>query len=134
MKNLFRSTMMALLFSVPLFTGAQVPVMNSYPSATAVLFLDFDGHTLDNTAWNYNGPIVCDASGMTNTNIVSVFNRVAEDYRPFNINVTTDESKYLAAPIDRRIRVVLTVSHQWYGAAGGVAFVGSFTWGDDLAG
>ncbi|MBL0269208.1 MAG: T9SS type A sorting domain-containing protein [Chitinophagaceae bacterium] len=131
MKNLFRSTMMALLFSVPLFTGAQVPVMNSYPSATAVLFLDFDGHTLDNTAWNYNGPIVCDASGMTNTNIVSVFNRVAEDYRPFNINVTTDESKYLAAPIDRRIRVVLTVSHQWYGAAGGVAFVGSFTWGDD---
>lgn len=131
MKNLYRSLMMALLFSVPFLSRAQVPVLNSLPSASAVLFLDFDGHTVDNTAWNYDGPIFCGASGMTNTNITSVFNRVAEDYRPFNINVTTDSTKYLAAPINMRMRVILTVNHEWYGAAGGVAFVGSFTWGDD---
>ncbi len=131
MKNLYKSVLMALLFAGALKTNAQVPVMSSYPSATAVLFLDFDGHTVTNTSWNYAGPIVCAPSGLDNTKITSIFNRVSEDYRPFNINVTTDSTKYLAAPIDRRMRVILTTSWEWYGAAGGVAFISSFTWGDD---
>ncbi|MEQ1676462.1 MAG: T9SS type A sorting domain-containing protein, partial [Chitinophagaceae bacterium] len=108
-----------------------VPLYNSYPSASAVLFLDFDGHTVDATAWNYDGPIVCGASGLNSTQITEVFNRVAEDYRPFNINITTDSLKYLAAPVNKRMRVILTVTSEWFGAAGGVAFTGSFTWGDD---
>jgi hypothetical protein len=29
------------------------------------------------------------------------------------------------------MRVILTVTYQWYGSAGGVAFVGSFAWGDN---
>ena len=29
------------------------------------------------------------------------------------------------------MRVILTVTHEWYGSAGGVAFVGSYSWGDD---
>lgn len=131
MKNLYRSVLLALLFCSHLSLRAQVPVMSSLPSASAVLFLDFDGHTVENTSWNYAGPIYCGASGMTNANITSVFNRVAEDYRPFNINITTDSTKYWAAPVDKRMRVILTVNHEWYGSAGGVAFVGSFTWGDN---
>jgi hypothetical protein len=108
-----------------------MPVYSSYPAASAVMFLDFDGHTVNGTSWNYNGPIVCGASGLNNTQITEVFNRVAEDYRPFNINVTTDSVKYLAAPVNRRMRVIVTVSSSWYGSAGGVAFIGSFIWGDD---
>ncbi|MGQ0740338.1 MAG: T9SS type A sorting domain-containing protein [Bacteroidota bacterium] len=131
MKNLYKSGLMALIFTGALKANAQVPVMSSYPSAEAVLFLDFDGHTVENTAWNYNGPIVCGPSGMSTANITTAFNRVAEDYRPFNINITTDSTKYWAAPADKRMRVILTVSHEWYGAAGGVAFVGSFNWGDN---
>ena len=111
--------------------NAQVPVYSSYPSASAVIFLDFDGHTVDGTSWNYNGPIVCGASGLNNTQITEIFNRVAEDYRPFNINITTDSTKFLAAPANKRMRVIITVSSSWYGSAGGVAFIGSFTWGDD---
>ena len=107
------------------------PFLSSYPSAQAVIFLDFDGHTVNGTSWNYNGPIVCGTSGLNNTQITEVFNRVAEDYRPFNINITTDSTKYLAAPANKRMRVILTVSSSWYGSAGGVAFVGSFTWGDN---
>ena len=110
---------------------AQVPKMNSYPSANAVLFLDFDGHTVQNTSWNTNGPIYCAATTLNNEQITTVFNRVAEDYRPFNINVSTDSAKFLAAPLDKRMRVILTVTSSWYGSAGGVAFLGSFTWGDD---
>jgi len=110
---------------------SQVPLYNSYPSAQAVIFLDFDGHTVNGTSWNYNGPIVCGASGLDNSQINEVFNRVAEDYRPFNINITTDSTKYWAAPATKRTRVILTVSSSWYGAAGGVSFVGSFSWGDN---
>ncbi|HUR64822.1 MAG TPA: T9SS type A sorting domain-containing protein [Chitinophagaceae bacterium] len=131
MKNIYKYSLMLLLLLNMGTAKAQVPLMSSYPSATAVLFLDFDGHTVANTSWNFSGPIVCNPSGMDNTQITSVFNRVAEDYRPFNINVTTDSTKYLAAPLAQRMRVILTTSWEWYGAAGGVSFVGSFTWGDN---
>ncbi|MBI5856178.1 MAG: T9SS type A sorting domain-containing protein [Sphingobacteriales bacterium] len=130
MKSLYKSVLAALLLTGAFNAQSQVPVLSSYPSATSVIFLDFDGHTVDNTAWNYNGPIYCGSSGMTNTQITEVFNRVAEDFRPFNVNITTDSAKYLAAPAANRMRVVLTDSSSWYGSAGGVAFVGSFTWGD----
>src|SRR5438270_379086 len=43
---------------------ADVPVYNSNPSAQATIFLDFDGHYVDGTSWNWNGPINCGPSGM----------------------------------------------------------------------
>jgi hypothetical protein len=111
---------------------AQTPALNSLPGASAVLFLDFDGHTVSNTSWNYDGPIICGASGLNNQQVTEIFSRVAEDYRPFDVNVTTDSTRYLQAPFNKRMRAVVTVSWEWYGApAGGVAFTGSFTWGDD---
>jgi hypothetical protein len=131
MKNLFRPGIAVLLLLSSYLTKAQVPVLSSYPSASAVVFLDFDGHTVSGTSWNFSGPIECGASGLTNTQITEVFNRVAEDYRPFNINITTDSTKFLAAAANRRMRVIVTVSSSWYGNAGGVAFVNSFTWGDN---
>lgn len=131
MKNYLQSCLMALLLSVAVNSTAQVPIYSSLPSATPVIFLDFDGHTVNGTSWNYAGPILCGASGMNDTKITEVFNRVAEDYRPFNVNVTTDSTKYWAAPASQRMRVILTVSYEWYGSAGGVAFVNSFSWGDN---
>jgi hypothetical protein len=119
-----------LLSSFNLF--AQVPVYSSYPSASATIFLDFDGHTLNGTSWNTNGPIVCGPSNLTSDQITEIFNRIAEDYRPFNVNITTDSTKYSAAPATRRMRVLFTITNSWYGNnAGGVAYTGSFTWGDN---
>jgi hypothetical protein len=131
MKTSIRTTIIVLSLISTMITNAQVPLFNSYPSAQAVIFLDFDGHTVSGTSWNYNGPIACGAAGLNNSQITEVFNRVAEDYRPFNLNITTDSTKFLAAPANQRMRVILTVSSSWYGAAGGVAFVTSFTWGDN---
>lgn len=130
-KNLIRSLCLLMCACIQLSAHAQVPKLNSYPSATAVIFLDFDGHTVKNTSWNSSGPIQCGPSGLDNAMITEIFNRVSEDYRPFNINITTDSTKFLAAPANRRMRVILTVTSSWYGNAGGVAFTGSFTWGDD---
>jgi Secretion system C-terminal sorting domain len=130
MKKLLQSAFMSLLLCGAMTTKAQVPLLNSYPSASAVIFLDFDGQTVPAGAW-YGTPIVCAPSGLTNVQITEAFNRVAEDYRPFNINITTDSTKYFAAPLDKRMRVIVTPTYAWYGSAGGVAFVGSFIWGDD---
>src|SRR5437667_12263516 len=128
MKNLFRSGLIVLLFISALNAKAQVPVLNSYPSASATIFLDFDGYTVNGTSWNWAGPIYCAGAGLTTAQMTEVFDRISEDYRPFNINVTTDSTKFLAAPLAKRMRVVFTVSSSWYGnGAGGVSYVGSFT-------
>ncbi len=133
MKTLIRSLCLLLCHTLYLYTGAQVTALNSYPAASAVIFLDFDGHTVEGTSWNWNGaPIACASSGLNAAQIAHVFNRVAEDYRPFNINITTDSTKFLSAPIDKRMRVIITTTSSWYGnTAGGVAFIESFTSGDD---
>ena len=133
MRNLIQSLCLILCQSLQFSTGAQVPVLNSYPSASAAIFLDFDGHTVDGTSWNWGGsPIVCAASGLNTVQVTHVFNRVAEDFRPFNISITTDSTKFLAAPVDKRMRVIITTTSSWYGnTAGGVAFIESFTSGDD---
>ncbi len=48
---------------------------------------------------------------------------VAEDYRPFDVNVTTDRAVFDSYPLNRRAMLVLTPSNEWYGSAGGVAYV-----------
>lgn len=126
-------TILSALFGLSVATGvsAQVPLFNSYPSARATIYLDFDGQYVTGTSWNWSGPINAQPSGLTTDGITEVFNRVAEDYRIFNVNITTDSTVYKAAPARQRMRIIVTPTYQWYGAAGGVSFVGSFTWGDD---
>ncbi|MGZ8511402.1 MAG: T9SS type A sorting domain-containing protein [Chitinophagaceae bacterium] len=133
MKILIQPLCLLLCQTLHLYTGAQVPALNSYPPASAAIYLDFDGHTVEGTSWNWSGsPIACASSGLNAAQITHVFNRVAEDFRPFNINITTDSIKFLAAPIDKRMRVIITTTSSWYGTtAGGVAFIESFTSGDD---
>ncbi len=111
-----------------------LPKLNSFPSATATIFLDFDGHTVTSSGWNGGNRLVCAASGMTDPQITEIFNRVAEDYRPFNINITTDSTKFLSAPLSKRIRIIVTSTSSWTSGVGGISYIGSFTWGDDTPG
>jgi len=132
MKNLIRSScFVGILCASALIASSQVPILESYPSAAPTIYLDFDGQTVSGTSWNVSGPIYCGASGLSTAQMTEVFNRVSEDYRPFTVNVTTDSTKYWSAPANKRVRVIITVTSDWYGSAGGVAFVNSFTWGDN---
>lgn len=108
-----------------------VPTLNSFTSASATIYLDFDGQVVSGTVWNGGGSINALPSGHTDAEITSMFNRVAEDFRPFNVNVTTELSKFLAAPINRRMRVIITPTNYFRPGVGGAAYTGSFTWGDD---
>ena len=133
MKKLYLtlSLTFALFFSIKSFA---VPQLNSLPGATAVIFLDFDGHYVQSVVWNAGSPINCAAATMTETQITEAFNRTAEDFRPFDINITTDSAVFLAAPLTKRIRIIITPTSGWYGGVGGVAYIGSFVWGDDTPG
>jgi hypothetical protein len=123
------------LLAVSLFTcnisWTQPPRLNSFPSSPATVYLDFDGQFITGTSWNWSGSIYAQPSGLSNADIIEIFNRVAEDYRPFNLNITTDSMVYFAAPFNRRIRVIITPTYEWYGKAGGISYVGSFNWGTE---
>ncbi len=130
MKKLSAPLMLVLALSFS-FNVFSLPGLNSLPTASATIYLDFDGENINCAYWNGGTPFTCAPANMTDNQIIEVFNRVAEDYRPFNINITTNESKFLAAPLSKRIRIVVTPTSSWFGAAGGVSFIGSFKWGDD---
>lgn len=107
------------------------PVYNSNTAAVPTVYLDFNGELIEGTAWNWQGPIQAASADLRDDDILEIFNRVAEDFRIFNLNITTDSQRYAAAPFLSRIRIVITPSSEWYGKpAGGVSFVNSFSWGD----
>ncbi|MFO1512624.1 MAG: cadherin domain-containing protein [Verrucomicrobiota bacterium] len=101
-------------------------VLESLPGSTPVLYLDFQGGYTP--TW---GGITYDRPNVNNAQIRDVWVRVAEDYMPFNINVTTDLKVYQNAPEGSRQRVVLTPTTTAAPGAGGVAYIGSFNWTGD---
>jgi hypothetical protein len=116
------------------FKAICLPALNSFPSAKGTIFLDFDGQFIIGSPWNSGTPFYAAPSGFNDAQITEIFNRVAEDFRPFNINITTDSIKFLSAPLDQRIRIIVTPTSSWYSNVGGVSYTGSFTWGDDTPG
>ena len=122
----------------------QTFLLHSRPGAKRTIYLDFNGATLTNTAWNsaqqptiYAEPF--DLDGVPGTfstseleRIQYIWQRVAEDYAPFDVDVTTE-----APPADRLARsstsddiygtTVLITRRTFYNCScGGVAYVGVF--------
>ena len=115
------------------FTPGNVPILNSLPGAVAVAYLDMDGQIVTGTPWRDGGTITAGSISATYTQaqMTEIWKRTTEDFAPFQINVTTDQAVYLAAPSNRRIRCIITPDNEWFGGAGGVAYVNSFTWTGD---
>jgi len=130
-KSFFAAILMLLSARSFSQTQGTVPILNSDPSIPSVLYIDFNGQYVTGTPWNWDGPINARPSGLSNANMKEIFASVAADYRIFKVNITTDPAKYSAAPAASRMRLIVTTTSDWYGAAGGVSYVGSFTWGDD---
>ncbi|MEI6862538.1 MAG: hypothetical protein WCL04_09835, partial [Verrucomicrobiota bacterium] len=99
-------------------TGQAVPpVLSSRPLSGSVIYLDFDGETVTDPDWNRGRAITATSSGLTVVQMTAVWQQVAEDYRPFDVDVTTDLSRYVGAPVGRRIRCIVTRNSAWYGNA-----------------
>lgn len=133
MKNLLK-VVYPILFVLYSTISLAIPKLSSYSTATATIYLDFDGHYVSGTLWNNGQSFYCNATLLTDAQITSVFNTVAEDFRPFNVNITTDSTKFLNAPISQRIRIIVTPTSSWKPSVGGISYIGSFTWGDDTPG
>jgi hypothetical protein len=103
-----------------------VPVLDSAPSATRVVYLDFDGETVLDPAWNGGRKIVAAPARLTTAQMREVFNRVVEDYVPFAVSVTTDVRRYNSAAVGSRMRCIITPTSTASPGAGGVAMMNSF--------
>jgi len=124
------TTSLLTLMLLGIMTYCQ-PKLSSFSEAKATIFLDFDGHFVTATTWRGGESFYCAPSGLSDLQITEIFNRVSEDFRPFNVNITTDSTVYLAAPLDLRIRIVVTPTSDWVQGVGGISFNGSFRWGDE---
>jgi hypothetical protein len=110
---------------------AQSPLLNSYPSAAATVYLDFDGTVVEGTLWNENGKIIAESSGLSPATITWIHQRISDHFKLFNLNITTDQAVYDRAPVRQRIHVIITTDGSWYGPVTGVSAIGSFVWGND---
>jgi hypothetical protein len=107
-----------------------IPQLESLPGATAVVYLDFDGQIVSGGYWNGGDTIDAAPAGLTTEQMLNAWYLTSEDYRPYKLNITTKESVYLAAPIDKRMRCIITPTNTALPKAGGVSLVGSFSAGD----
>ena len=111
-----------------------LPLLTSRPGATAKLFLDFNGHfeaswgtwtNVNTPAYDTDGNAAAFSTAEQNS-IAEIWQRVAEDYAPFNIDVTTIAPGSLANGVVAHIAIGGNWS-DWFGAsAGGVAYIGGF--------
>ncbi|MCM2274578.1 MAG: immunoglobulin domain-containing protein [Candidatus Didemnitutus sp.] len=127
--------------SVP---NSSPPLRQSRPGSANVIYLDFNGHTVTGTAWNTTAgapaAYVCipyDTDGNASSfspeeqaAIVNIWARIAEDYRSFDVNVTTEAP---AVFNNRTARVLFTrktdangIPNPSSATASGVAYVGVF--------
>ena len=116
-------------------------LLETNPSASKVVYLDFDGHHSVNNSWGHNilfPPFNRQGSPNTFTNselleIQETFQNVAEDFAPFDINITTRDpgvaalSRSGGGDSTYGVRALATQATAGFGnGIGGVAFIGSF--------
>ncbi len=124
-----------------------VPQLTSRSNASYTLYLDFAGFNYTGT-WSSKTPgntPALDNTANSGTFTVAQSDRIKEmwartvqAYAPFNINVTTIDPAVAAGQSGtdfarqayyetqaRMMHTVITTSYAWYGAAGGVSFVGT---------
>ena len=124
--------------------------LSSNPTATKTIYLDFDGYYSAKSVWENGADLKLAAfysnltADATRTEIQRIWARVAEDFAPFNVNVTTKEPnsedlKNTGGTDDRwGIRAaftsninLLTGSAIKNAGGGGTAYYGSFNWSTD---
>ncbi len=126
---------------------AQLKVLQSKPNANKVLYINYWGGVLSDTQWNADNnsgnDIVYTAYSYDNdSNTFSnddryrmwlAWRETAEDYAPFDVNITTDQTVYDATLSEDRAMLIASTTDSWYPqTAGGLGHLDSF--GNDYNG
>ena len=119
--------------------------LHSKPGASRVVYLDMDGHTVTDSVWNARSdtgqPVfnmlpydidgdITSFNGAEIEDIAETWKRVAEDYAPFDIDVTTEDPLAFGPNVGHILVSPRTDANSnliYPNSAGGVAYVG--VWG-----
>ncbi|MDQ3616810.1 MAG: zinc-dependent metalloprotease [Actinomycetota bacterium] len=131
--------------------------LHSNPSSSKKVFLDFDGHLVSGSAWNDDAGVgtqrqpAFDTSGDPSVftegerdRIQSMWQRVSEDYAPFDVDITTEDPgvdglrRTSEADASFGMRALITPSESAATAicgagCGGVAYLGIYNLPDNYA-
>src|SRR5262245_5125576 len=120
--------------SGPVFPLSCVPQLSSLPGAKASIYLNFTGDftaswgsfsNITTPAYDIDGDPTTFSQTELN-NITQIWQYVAEDYAPFNINVTTVQPSNMGHGFTQKVDI--GGGGGWLGnLAGGVSYIGSFT-------
>ncbi|GAA4354756.1 hypothetical protein GCM10023185_16880 [Hymenobacter saemangeumensis] len=108
-----------------------VVLLQSLPGARGCVLLDFDGYEMPaGKGWNQGRAYSAPASGIENdeARVREFWELVSEDFRPLNLNVTTDEAVFNTYATTMRIRCVVSPGSVGTIApgTGGIAYMNSF--------
>lgn len=95
-----------------------------------IIFLNYFGKTISNTLWNVSGSFTVGDAGLSQIEIDYVTAEIQSHFPDYNVTITLDKTVYDAAAFGNKVELVITEDYQWYGQAGGVAYLNSFFWTD----
>jgi len=112
--------------------GTDLYKLHSKPNAKRVIYLDFTGPVVNDTAW-LQGAVI-QAVPYTK-NIYAIWQAVSDDFSGFDVDITTerptDENLYRSDFYDENFGMTVVISDSYdmgvcYGLCGGVAYIGTY--------
>ncbi len=133
-------------------TVGEAFTLHSRPDATRKILLDFDGQIVTSQHWNRGQTIEAAAysrgadqrdesfSAADLSAIEEIWARVAEDFAAWDVDVTTEDpgaaglARNGRDDVEYGVRTIISPSYEWYSRDrfGGVAYLDTFDWPDDL--
>lgn len=87
-------------------------------SSQGIIVLDFDGHLVSGTSWNYFGDFYATPALLSQWEKDSIVSKFRHAFKDYNVEIRTEGQG--------GARVVFTEYWEWYAQAGGTAFLSSF--------
>jgi hypothetical protein len=102
-----------------------IPKYSSKPDSKYVIYIDLDGESGNSTWGNINAQPL---QAWTDAEVFEIWQVAAQDYLTWDVNVTTDRSKYDAQTLSTKMMCIVTSTLDAAGgqAIGGIAHIGSF--------
>lgn len=108
---------------------AAYPKFNSKPDSKFVIYIDLDGETSTSPFWNNGQTIYAQPlATYTDAEVELIWEVPAQDYLPYDVNVTTDRAVFDAAnKYQRKMCIVTKTTTAGQPGIGGIAKIGSFS-------
>jgi hypothetical protein len=111
--------------------GGAIPQINTRPGAKGLIYINFGGDVVTDPDWNGGLPVTALPARLNASAMQEVVDRVAEDYAPFDIAISTIRSDYEKAAPGRRMRVIVTPTStalpRELTGSGGVSWINSWS-------